>query len=489
MAQAQHADRVIYRPRGPAAIDPRALGQELDARAPAPIVVNGTTAVVDVRGPLVNGFSYGLQSYQSIVEQVKDACRTPEMASIPVSDVVLYIDSPGGDVYNCFETARAIQAICKAAGKRLHAYVCGSGTSAAYALACAADGVYASDVACVGSIGVIDLMVSAARQDAQMGIDVATVTSGERKADGNPHVPLSEAAVAAHQQHVNDLAAVFFAWVSERRGIPLETVAALQAAVFVGARAKDAGLVDTIADFRSLQEILASGTIDATARNVPQGTAPQGIQAMATPQASKYVDAMAALAAAAEEGDERARSAMKKMAASEKPADGDGDKDKPAEDKKDAKAEGDKEEPKAAAASTDVALLAAAVARIEANDRARAEASERAQLLASRPDLTADATTKAQLETASLETVKAIIKMMPKAELTAPAKVTPTRGATAGQGTATGGLEEQESQALKERMGLAASPVAKVHKIGDADVIVFGATDAQAAKIAAERGF
>lgn len=438
------------------------------------VTVAGAQAIVDIRGPLTSHPTFGMDSYDAIVERVRAACATP------ATDVVLRLDSPGGDVYLVFETARAIRAMCAAAGKRLCAYVSGAGASAAYALACAADQIYVSSTSCVGSVGVIDLMVSVVRQDAAMGIDTATVTSGERKADGNPHVPLSEAAVAAHQAHVDDLAAVFFAWVAERRGTSPEAVKAFQAAVFVGQRAVDAGLADHVADFQSLQEIRKSGTITATARNVPQG------MTMATQANSKYVDAMAALAAAAEEGDERARAAMKKMAAAvEDKKDSDGDKDakaesdKPAEDKK----EPEKAQAKASVPGADFDVVAA-VRNLQAANVKRDQDSERAALLATRPDLMADPVIKASLASASLETVKEICKIVPKAELKAPAQVQPTQGVTAGQAV---GLPADESAALKERMGLAPNPTATVRKIG-VDLTIFGATEEQAAAIAAERG-
>lgn len=446
--------------------------------------MSGDIAIVDIQGPLVQHFAWGLDSYEAIVERVRAACLTP------AAEIVLRIGSPGGDVYGCFSTAREIQMMCAAAGKRLCAYIDGAGASAAYALACAADQIYVSSTSCVGSVGVIDLMVSVVRQDAAMGIDTATVTSGERKADGNPHVPLSEAAVAAHQAHVDDLAAVFFAWVAERRGTSPEAVKAFQAAVFVGQRAVDAGLADQVADFQSLQEIRKSGTITATARNVPQGNSmkPTFAQVQAMFAASKFTDAMAALAAMAEEGEgddkEKAKKAMKKMLADDKPADGDKDakaeSDKPAEDKK----EPEKAQAKASVPGADFDVVAA-VRNLQAANIKRDQDSERAALLATRPDLMADPVIKASLATATLETVKEICKIVPKAELKAPAQVQPTQGATAGQAV---GLPASESAALKERMGLAPNPTATVRKIG-VDLTIFGATEEQAAAIAAERGF
>ncbi len=209
---------------------------------------------------------------------------------------------------------------------------------------------------------------------------------------------------------------------------------------------------------------------------------------MATPQAnSKYVDAMAALAAAAEEGDERARAAMKKMAAAvEDKKDADGDKPAPdaakAEDKNEPEAKAELPE-KSASASADAATVEAIAARVSAH--MTAQATERRTLLASRADLMVDPAIKAMLETASLETIREVCKTTPKAELKAPAAPVPTLGATAGTPA---GLPADESAELKARMGLTPHPTAAVRKFG-VDLTIFGATEEQAAKIAAERGF
>lgn len=471
---------VTYRPRGPAAFLQAALGQTFDPLAPVAPSVQGDCAVVDIVGPLVHHFAYGMDSYDAIVERVRAACATP------AAEVVLRIDSPGGDVYGCFEAARTIRAVCAGAGKRLCSYISGAGASAAFALACAGDQIYASSTSCVGSIGIIDAMISVARQDERMGIDTAMITSGERKADGNPHVPLSKEAMAAHQAHVNDLAVVFFAWVAERRGMSPETIKALNADVFVGVRAAEVGLIDQVADFAALQEIRKGGTIDALARTVPQGNSMKTTfdQVKAMFGASKFTEAMAALAAMAEEGEgedkDKARKAMKKMLAD----------DKPSEDKPAAAADPPAEEkPAAVAASATPAAsfdVVEAVRALQAANVKREADAKRTALLASRPDLMADPAIKAALENASVETIEATIKIVPKAALTPPPVVTPTVGATAGKPV---GLPEAEAAALKARMGLGPDPTASVHRFGDADVIVFGATDEQAARIAAERGF
>lgn len=453
--------RPKYDKLGPAAILVSAYAVPVEAVNPSAPVNEGGVACVDVRGPLTHHQTFGLDCYDAVLARVRAAVATE------AHTVLLKLDSPGGDVYGCFETARAIRAAAAAGGKKLVAYVDGRATSAAYALACAADEIVVPATGCVGSIGVVDMLASVARQDAAMGIDVAVVTSGARKADGNPHVPLSEGALAAHQAHVDELAAVFYAWVAERRPLSVEAVRGLEAALFVGASALAAGLVDQVADFLDLR-----GTLTATARNVPQGNQTMGAKA------SKYTDAMAALAALAEEGDEDAKKAMKKMLGTSK-AESD-DKDSGDGDKKEAKAEsddGDKKDKDAAGAkaSTEAALsLASELAALKNQIAAKEEAAERSTLLASRPDLAADPKMSAWLASASIEVVRQAVNTIPKASLTPVAPVNPTVGASQSVG-----LPADEARELRIRMGLESHPRATVTKTDN--LMIFGGTPSQIA--------
>src|SRR5690606_4935218 len=127
--------------------------------------------------------------------------------------VILVIDSPGGLAQHCFEPSRALRAKCSAAGVPLFAFVDGSACSAAYALACAAERIAVTPTGLVGSIGVFETLHDQSAADTAMGLAYRVVTSGSRKTDGNPHVPISDGAVSAAQAAVDQLAGLFFSLV------------------------------------------------------------------------------------------------------------------------------------------------------------------------------------------------------------------------------------------------------------------------------------
>lgn len=410
--------RYQYDRQGFLALNPRAfMGLFAPAGAPENETLD-TATIVDVSGPLERQAGWFCDSYESIKERVGAACAAPA----PI--VVLRLDSPGGDASGCIETARELRDALAAAGKRSIAYVTGQACSAAYALALACDEIVVAATSFVGSIGIINARIDLSAADAAQGVRVALVMSGARKADGNPHLPLSEAELAETQATVDSLADLFFEFVSERRAVDARP---LQARVFHGAKAVAAKLADRVVSYEAFLASLAD------AQN------PQGEVGM-----SKYEEARAALAEAAKGDDEEAAKARAALAAM------DGDEDDKKKDEEAARAEGDSDEDKdkkkdeeATRAAAAAAPFAAQVQTLAAQVReltAKNENADRAAFMATRPDLAPELVKV--LATKPLAEVKAIVGAIPapvaptQAQLTATASTVPaTRGE--GQGDPT----------------------------------------------------
>jgi len=236
-----------YIPRGgPQAIDPQALFGLFDELELQGNLERADATIVTIRGPLSQHAGFWGDSYEAILARVVEACAKAAPA------VLLRIDSPGGEVAGCFDTARAIRAACDRAQKRLLVHVEGECASAAYALACVADRIVASPTAKIGSIGIIAVRFDDTAADAMTGHNVALITSGQRKADGNPHAPLSADELLVHQQEVDGLAGAFFALVAVYRSLTPQKIAAYEAASFRGGAAVQAGFVDELGSFDHL---------------------------------------------------------------------------------------------------------------------------------------------------------------------------------------------------------------------------------------------
>ena len=112
-------------------------------------------AVLPVLGTLVRRASYigaasGLTSYHDIEAMAETAFADPM-----VKAVLLEIDSSGGEAGGVFDLALRLRALSQTSDKPLWAIADEAALSAAYAIACAADRVWLTRTAEVGSIGVV----------------------------------------------------------------------------------------------------------------------------------------------------------------------------------------------------------------------------------------------------------------------------------------------------------------------------------------------
>lgn len=443
-----------YDRQGMLAIEPKAFLWEFMAPDPTNDSF-GDVAVVSICGPLDHHPGWWCDSYDAIRERVKAAC------GLGASTIVLKIDSPGGDVSGCFESAREIRKMCAAAGKYLLAYVDGQACSGAYALACAAEKIIVPDTGFVGSIGVINTRVDVSQSDALQGIRFAITTSGARKSDGHPHTPVSEGESAATQTIVDSLAAVFFDLVEELRGTPAGQIAKLQAGVFHGQAAVEAGLADQVMSFDELIEAIQTGALGA-----------QETITMAT----KYEEGRAALEEAAKGEGAEAEKAKRALAAmdgdekcedKESPEDDEAESDEPPKD--------DEKEPESESAR---ALATKALAKVNelAAENKRRERVEVREYLQSCKWLTQEARDLLKGET--LAKAKAFAQSVkPKTPTpAASAQVMGTRGAAQASADGVGDrvvhLPPAEKAELDRKMGLVQTERVVVN---DGAVQTFGA--------------
>jgi ClpP class serine protease len=247
-------------------------------------------AVIDISGTLVargcgslDALS-GLRSYESIRADLAEA-----MADPGVKRIVLRVDSPGGEAAGAFDLADEIRAA--SAKKTIVAIAADQACSAAYLLASAAEKLYTTQTGVLGSIGVVLLHCDRMAQDVARGLRYTEVTSGARKADGNPHAALQGGAYAAIQAEVDTLAALFFSKVAAFRGLSLQSIQDLQAGVLLGQTAVDAGLADGITTLAALTA--ARGEEDRMTKDEKKpmaAEAPAPAPAMAAVPAAPVVD-------------------------------------------------------------------------------------------------------------------------------------------------------------------------------------------------------
>jgi ClpP class serine protease len=457
------------------AVDPRAFFELFIVPSSRESELIGDTCVVDICGPLdTHDLGWG-DSYDAIKRRVAEACTSA------AKSIVLRVDSPGGSVTGCFDTARALRAMCVAAGKPLYAY-CDYACSAGYALAASAThGVVMSETANVGSIGCVQPRIDYTAANAAHGVRYEFIASGARKLDGNPDVAITDAELAETRGRVNYVAKLFFQLIEETRGIGVARIEAMQAGVFHAEAALRERLIDGVMSFETLLARVASGE-----------------NLMPTP----FEKARAALEEAAK-GDDANAAVAKKALAAMAVDDGGDDADDKDKDKDAAEGDDDKPDAEGADASTDAAaddteptdtppgkkkddtgaaasatdahsIAVQALAKsheLEAKLANRDARDERKALLAKRPDF--DATLRAELmkATTPIATVRNLVKTLPrkpvsKAAAAAAATAAGTRGESQGDTTTAGSspnvVANAERTERQSRMGLTEARLAVV---------------------------
>ena len=208
--------------------------------------IQGGIAVLPVLGTLVRRASYigaasGLTSYHDIEAMAEAAFADPM-----VKAVLLEIDSSGGEAGGVFDLAQRLRQLAHTSGKPLWAIADEAALSAAYAIAAAADRLWVTRTAEVGSIGVVAVHVDESVADAKAGLNYTFLHAGAHKVDGHPHAPLPAPVAADIQTDIDQLHDQFIALVAGFRRLTSEVIRATEARAYRGEAALQAGLADQI---------------------------------------------------------------------------------------------------------------------------------------------------------------------------------------------------------------------------------------------------
>ncbi|WP_054031015.1 S49 family peptidase [Desulfatitalea tepidiphila] len=243
-------------------------------------------AVISIHGPLSHraqgGFLSMLFGDTATYDQIRAAFQSA-LADDAVGAIVFDIDSAGGEVAGCFDL---VDEIYQARGtKPIYAIANEAALSAAYAIASAADRVYLTRTAAVGSVGVMAVHVDQSGLDAKTGLKYTAIHAGSKKTDGNPHEALSKEAADAIQARVNATYDLFCATVARNRGLSEQTVKVTEAAIYTGADAVAAGLADAVQSYEQFIQTIIEGnnmTLKTDLRALIAGKKPEEIaEAMA----------------------------------------------------------------------------------------------------------------------------------------------------------------------------------------------------------------
>lgn len=172
--------------------------------------------------------------------------------------LMLYINSPGGAVYEADEVYVAVKKYKEETKRPVYAYFASLAASGGYYIGCSADKIIANRNTLTGSIGVIaGRFIDLSEPMKKYGIKAEIIHSGKNKTMGSIHEPVTEEQRAIMQSISDECYAQFTGIVAESRKLELEKVKELaDGRIFTASQAKNNGLIDEIATFDQAVEML-----------------------------------------------------------------------------------------------------------------------------------------------------------------------------------------------------------------------------------------
>lgn len=175
-----------------------------------------------------------------------------------IKGILVYIDSPGGGVYESDEVYKALLRYKRKTKKPVYAYFASLAASGGYYIGLAADKIFANINTLTGSIGVIsgEFMDASSLMD-KVGVKTKYIYSGRNKTMGDFATPLTEEQIAIMQRISDECYEQFTGIVAERRHLDIEKVKELaDGRIYTAKQALELGLIDAIADYEEAGEMI-----------------------------------------------------------------------------------------------------------------------------------------------------------------------------------------------------------------------------------------
>ncbi|MCH5268316.1 MAG: signal peptide peptidase SppA [Lachnospiraceae bacterium] len=170
--------------------------------------------------------------------------------------ILLYVDSPGGTVYESDELYLKLMEYKEQTGRPIWAYFATQACSGGYYISMASDKIYANRNCWTGSIGVIISLANYKGLYDKLGIKEIDITSGPNKAMGSGGLDMTQEQRDILQSLVDEAYDQFVGIVSTGRGMDEKKVRNLaDGRIYSALQAKDNALVDEIGSYEEEKKI------------------------------------------------------------------------------------------------------------------------------------------------------------------------------------------------------------------------------------------
>lgn len=168
--------------------------------------------------------------------------------------IFLYIDSPGGGIYESDELYLKLKEYKEVTGRPVYAYMGPTAASGGLYISMAADKIFANRMTMTGSIGVIMSLTDTTGLQDLIGIKQDNITSGKNKAMGNP---LTDEQREILQSLIDESYDIFVDIIAENRNLDKNKVYELaDGRLYSPKQAEELGLIDGIMTYDEAMEAL-----------------------------------------------------------------------------------------------------------------------------------------------------------------------------------------------------------------------------------------
>ena len=168
--------------------------------------------------------------------------------------ILLYVDSPGGTVYESEELYLKLKEYKKKTKRPIWDYMAHYAASGGYMVSMASDKIYANSNTTTGSIGVIMSGYDMSGLYEKLGIRYVSITSGANKDSSK----FTDEQIAIYQDQINEYYEKFVSIVANGRDMSTEDVKQLaDGRTYTAKQAKENGLIDEISLYPDMKEAMS----------------------------------------------------------------------------------------------------------------------------------------------------------------------------------------------------------------------------------------
>ena len=172
----------------------------------------------------------------------------------------IYVDSPGGSVYEADELYLKLCEYKETTGRPIYAYFSHMAASGGYYIGCVADYIMANRNCTTGSIGVImGPVYTLTGLFEKYGIESTSITAGKNKNMFNINEPITAEQRQIIQDYINEAYDQFTGIVAKERSLPIERVRELaDGRIYTAKQALEIKLIDKICGYDEAVDYMKS---------------------------------------------------------------------------------------------------------------------------------------------------------------------------------------------------------------------------------------